>query len=59
MIHQAINQLFLGQDLSKATATQVMNQMMEGEATESQMGAYLAALRMKGRRLTRLPLLLK
>lgn len=48
MIHQAINQLFLGQDLSKVTASQVMNQMMEGKATDSQMGAYLAALRMKG-----------
>src|SRR5699024_3100276 len=48
MINKAINELFLGNDLSKETAGQVMNQMMEGEATDSQMGAYLAALRMKG-----------
>lgn len=48
MINQAINELFLGNDLTKATAEQVMSQMMEGEATNSQMGAYLAALRMKG-----------
>jgi anthranilate phosphoribosyltransferase len=48
MINKAINELFLGNDLSKETAAKVMNQMMEGEATDSQMGAYLAALRMKG-----------
>lgn len=48
MINKAINELFSGNDLSKETAGQVMNQMMEGEATDSQMGAYLAALRMKG-----------
>lgn len=48
MINQAINDLFLGKDLSTEAAGQVMTQMMEGQATESQMGAYLAAMRMKG-----------
>lgn len=48
MINQAINDLFLGKDLSTETARKVMTQMMEGKATDSQMGAYLAAMRMKG-----------
>lgn len=48
MINQAINDLFLGKDLSTETARKVMTQMMEGKATDSQIGAYLAAMRMKG-----------
>lgn len=35
-------------DLSQTEAESVMNQIMSGEATSAQIGAYLVALRMKG-----------
>ena len=47
-IQQAIHQLFAGQSLSAAAADAAMTQIMEGEATPAQIGAFLAALRMKG-----------
>lgn len=37
-----------GQDLSRSEAAYAMEQLMEGKATPSQMGAFLAALRVKG-----------
>lgn len=36
------------QDLSEEEAAEAMRQMMQGEATEAQMAAFLTALRMKG-----------
>ena len=47
-IQQAIHQLFERQHLTSAQADGAMTQIMSGEATEAQIGAFLAALRMKG-----------
>lgn len=47
-IQQSIHQLFERQNLSVADADAAMSQIMAGEATEAQIGAFLAALRMKG-----------
>ncbi|MDD2234274.1 MAG: anthranilate phosphoribosyltransferase [Desulfitobacteriaceae bacterium] len=48
MIKSAIQKVISGQDLDFETAKDVMNAMMEGNATQAQMGALLAGLRMKG-----------
>lgn len=48
MIQLAIKQVIEGKDLNFDTAKEVMTQMMEGKATQAQMGAFLAAMRMKG-----------
>jgi anthranilate phosphoribosyltransferase len=48
MIQQAIQELLKGADLQYDTAKAVMHEMMDGIATPAQMGAFLAALRMKG-----------
>lgn len=48
MIKEAISQLLNGRDLSHDTARTVMNEMMDGEATHAQMGAFLTAIRTKG-----------
>lgn len=47
-IKTAINKVMSGEALSFAEAEEVMSQIMAGEATPSQIGAYLMALRMKG-----------
>jgi len=47
-IREAIGRVVAGQDLSEAEAEAVMGQIMAGEATPAQIGAFLAALRMKG-----------
>jgi anthranilate phosphoribosyltransferase len=47
MIREAIAKLVERQSLSRAEAEAVMNEIMEGQATPSQLGAFLAALRMK------------
>lgn len=47
-IQQAIHQLFERQNLTSAQADTAMTQIMSGEATDAQIGAFLAALRMKG-----------
>lgn len=47
-IQHAVHQLFGGQNLSADEADAAMAQIMEGEATPAQIGAFLAALRMKG-----------
>lgn len=44
----AIHSLMEGEDLSYETAKRVMEEMMDGRATNAQMGAFLAALRMRG-----------
>jgi anthranilate phosphoribosyltransferase len=47
-IREAIARLVNRRDLSEAETVDVMNQIMTGEATPSQIGAFLTALRMKG-----------
>ena len=48
MIQQAIQQLIEKKDLSREEARQVMDQIMSGQATDAQIGAFLIALRCKG-----------
>ncbi|MGN1030644.1 MAG: anthranilate phosphoribosyltransferase [Butyricicoccaceae bacterium] len=48
MIQEAIELLVNGNDLSSEMAQDVMNEIMSGEATQAQVGAYLTALRAKG-----------
>ena len=48
MIREAIQQLVGGQGLDADTAAEAMDDIMRGEATPAQMGAFLVALRMKG-----------
>ncbi|MFO7632536.1 MAG: hypothetical protein R6W76_08360, partial [Caldilinea sp.] len=47
-IQHAIHQLFAGRSLTTDEADAAMAQIMEGEASPAQVGAFLAALRMKG-----------
>ncbi len=48
MIQQAIARLLERQDLSREETAQVMNEIADGGATPAQVGAFLAALRLKG-----------
>jgi len=48
MIKNAISKVVLQQDLLEAEMIEVMNQIMGGEATPAQVGAFITALRMKG-----------
>jgi anthranilate phosphoribosyltransferase len=48
MIKDAIGKVVLQQDLLEAEMIEVMNQIMGGEATSAQVGAFITALRMKG-----------
>jgi anthranilate phosphoribosyltransferase len=48
MMQKAIKQVLGGKDLDNETTKGVMRQMMDGTATQAQMGALLAGLRMKG-----------
>ena len=48
MIKEAIHTLMNGQDLSYDMAREVMEEMMDGTATQAQMGSFLTALRMRG-----------
>ena len=47
-IQQAIAQVVDGQSLSRAAMEQVMLAVMQGEATEAQIGGLLVGLRIKG-----------
>lgn len=47
MIKEAIKKLVAGNDLTFDEAAQVMDEMFSGTATQSQMAAYLTALRIK------------
>lgn len=47
-IQTAIHLLFAHQDLTVEQADAAMSEIMQGEATPAQIGAFLAALRMKG-----------
>ena len=48
MIKEAIKKLVAGNDLTFDEAAQVMDEMFSDTATQSQMAAYLTALRIKG-----------
>ncbi|MBM3175149.1 MAG: anthranilate phosphoribosyltransferase [Chloroflexi bacterium] len=48
MIKEAIADLVAGKSLSMEEAAQVMVEIMEGEATPAQIGAFVTALRLKG-----------
>ena len=48
MIQPAIAKLLDGHDLTRAEARGAMDSIMNGEATEAQIGAFLVALRIKG-----------
>ncbi|KXB05997.1 anthranilate phosphoribosyltransferase [candidate division MSBL1 archaeon SCGC-AAA382F02] len=47
-MQSAINKLVNGQDLRTEEAEEVMRQIMSGEATPAQIGAFLSSLRIKG-----------
>ena len=47
-IQAAIARLIEGQDLTRPETVAVMDQIMSGNATEAQIGAFLVALRLKG-----------
>lgn len=48
VIQNAINRLIEGKHLSRAESKKIMTLIMKGNATESQISAFLVALRMKG-----------
>ena len=48
MIHEALVRLLERESLTQAEAQAVMEQIMDGQATPAQIGAFLAALRLKG-----------
>ncbi len=48
MIREAISDIVSGQSLSMEDAATVMGEIMEGEATPAQLGAFLTALSLKG-----------
>jgi anthranilate phosphoribosyltransferase len=48
MIREAIAAVAACKDLTEAEASEVTNEIMQGEATPSQIAAFLTALRMKG-----------
>ncbi len=48
MIKEAIGRLVEGKNLDETLMLQVMNEIMEGEASSAQIGAFITALRIKG-----------
>ncbi len=48
MIREAISAVVAGRSLSMSDASTVMEEIMEGEATPAQLGAFLTALSLKG-----------
>lgn len=48
MIKEVISKIVLGKDLGQNEAKQSMDEIMSGNSTPSQIGAFLIALRMKG-----------
>jgi anthranilate phosphoribosyltransferase len=48
VIKEALSKIVARSDLTMAEAKEVMSEIMRGEATQAQIGAFLTALRMKG-----------
>jgi len=51
MLQEAIKKIVIKKDLSENEAYYAMNEIMKGEGTESQIGAFLVGLRMKGEKI--------
>lgn len=51
-LQEAIAKVIEGQDLTEVEAESAMTQIMQGQATPAQIGAFLTALRMKGESVT-------
>src|SRR5205085_6459911 len=47
-VQEALARLLDGHDLSREQARDVMNEVMQGDATPAQIGGFLVALRLKG-----------
>ena len=54
MITNQLKKIMIGRDLSAQEMGEVMDQIMKGETTPAQIGAFLVALRMKGERIEEL-----
>ncbi len=50
MIKEAIGSLVSGNSLTMEEASSVMEEIMDGSATQAQLGAFLVALKIKGAR---------
>lgn len=48
MIKDAINNIVAGQSMTMEEASSVMEEIMDGKATQAQLGAFLVALKLKG-----------
>lgn len=48
MIKEALSKIIQGRDLQESEMMEVMTEIMEGQATPAQIGAFITALRMKG-----------
>ena len=48
MIQAALGELLDGRELGRSRSREVMGEIMRGEATQAQIGAFLVALRLKG-----------
>ncbi len=48
MIKESVAKVVIGEDLSQSEMEETMNEIMSGEATPAQIGAFITALRMKG-----------
>lgn len=48
MIREAISKLMDGEDLTREVTEQVMDEIMQGEATSAQIASFLTAMRLKG-----------
>jgi len=48
LVKEGISKLIEGRDLTSEESEEIMNEIMSGEATDAQIGAFLTALRMKG-----------
>jgi len=48
LLKEGISKLIEGRDHTSEEAEEIMNEIMSGEATDAQIGAFLTALRMKG-----------
>ena len=48
MIHEALEQVVAGEDMSRAEAAAAMEEILAGRASDSQIAALLKAMRMKG-----------
>ena len=47
-IKEALSEIIQGRDLSREDMTSVMSQILEGRSTDALIGAFLAALNIKG-----------